>query len=174
MKHSIRILILTLCTALSISACSGDDNAAKKAAAAKAAAQPTAPVAMPTDAKNVDAWKAYLKDVVIHNMDGVQTRSPYMYFVPSGDDADVKSARDNQLDNVKNVVARGVLPGNMMAFGGPDSKATSDLVLAAFQGAKAGSMKNVRFLFIGTADDSARVKAAVDPTGVDFRNVEMK
>jgi len=173
MKHSIRILILAFCTALSISACSGDDDAAKKAAAAKAA-QPTAPVAMPTDAKNVDAWKAYLKDVVIHNMDGVQTRSPYMYFVPSGDDADVKSARENQLDNVKNVVGRGVLPGNMMAFGGPDSKATADLILAAFQGAKAGSMKNVRFLFIGTADDSARVKAVVDPTGVDFRNVEMK
>lgn len=173
MKHSIRILILALCTTLSISACSGDDDAAKKAAAAKAA-QPTAPVAMPTDAKNVDAWKAYLKDVVIRNMDGVQTRSPYMYFVPSGEDADIKSARENQLGNVQTVVARGVLPGNMMAFGGPDSKATADLILSAFQGAKAGSMKNVRFLFIGTTDDSARVKAVVDPTGVDFRNVEMK
>ena len=75
MKHSIRLLILALCTALSISACS-DDEAAKKAAADAAKAQPTAPVAVPTDAKDVAAWKNYLKDVVIRNMDGVQTRSP--------------------------------------------------------------------------------------------------
>lgn len=172
MNPSIRLLTLTICTMLSISACSNQADVDQKTAAAKV--QPTAPITLPTDAKNIDAWKSYLKDVVIRNMEGVQTRSPYMYFVPSGDEEDIQSARENQLDNVRTVVARGVLPGNMMAFGGPDSKATADLVLNAFQNAKAGSMKSVRFLFIGTADDSARVKAAVDPTGVDYRHVEMK
>jgi hypothetical protein len=176
MFKPIRIVLITLLAALTLVACGQTDEQKKAAAKAakEAAAANAPPVAQPTDPKDTVAWKAYFKDVVTRNMDGVQTRTPYLYWVPAGDDDETKSARVNQLDNVKVVVARGVVAGNMMAFGGPDSVPTADLIVAAFAGARAGSMKNVRLLFIGKADDGERVKAAVTATGVDFRLVELK
>jgi hypothetical protein len=50
----------------------------------------------------------------------------------------------------------------------------ADLVLAAFEGVPADSMKGVRVLFIGDAADDARVKAAVSPAGVDYVFIEAK
>jgi len=135
---------------------------------------PAPPVAMPTDSKDTKAWKTYFQDVVTRNMEGVTTNTPYVYFVPSGDDQPIIDQRKNQLDNVISIIARGVLPGNMLAFGGPDSITTADLILGAFNGAQAGTLKGVRLLFIGKTEDSERVKAVVTPTGVDYRFVEMK
>ncbi|MCK9537725.1 hypothetical protein [Dokdonella sp.] len=119
-------------------------------------------------------WKQYLVSVVTANMDGVKTTRPYMYFIPGGNDPGAAQDRANQLDNVKNVVARGVLPGNMMAFGGPDSKITADIMVEAFTDAQPGSFKDVRVLYIGDAADEQRVKDAVAPSGADLRFVEMK
>ena len=50
----------------------------------------------------------------------------------------------------------------------------ADLVIAAFKDVPAGSMKGVKVLFIGKAEDSERVKAAVDAGGVDYVFVEAK
>src|SRR3546814_4222421 len=72
------------------------------------------------------------------------------------------------LENVQNVVARTVLPGNMLAFGSPDSEKMAELIEEAFAGAPADSMKDVRILFIGTAEQGERVRAAVEPTGAIF------
>jgi hypothetical protein len=44
----------------------------------------------------------------------------------------------------------------------------ADMVIAAFDGVPADSMKNVRVLFIGKPADSDRVKAAVSPAGVEY------
>ena len=88
-------------------------------------------------------WKKYLVSVVTANMQGVKSNRPYMYFVPGGNDDGAQLDRQNQLDNVGNVVARGVLPGNMMAFGGPDSTITAQLVVDAFKEVQAGSFKDV-------------------------------
>ena len=44
----------------------------------------------------------------------------------------------------------------------------ADLVVAAFDGVPADSMKGVRVLFIGKPADGDRVKAAVTPAGVDY------
>ena len=82
--------------------------------------------------------------------------------------------RNNQLENVRNTVLRGVLPGNMMAFGGPDSKMTADLILQAFKDAQPGSFKDVVILFIGGTTEGAAVKNALDPTGADIRFVQAK
>ena len=43
-----------------------------------------------------------------------------------------------------------------------------DLVIDAFNGVPADSMKGVRVLFIGKAADGDRVKTAVAPAGVDY------
>ena len=136
--------------------------------------QAPAVVAKPTDPNDKAGWKKYLQATVLANMQGVKTNHPYMYYVPGGDDDAAKADRSNQLDNVKTVVARGVLPGNMMAFGGPDSKITSDLIVEAFKDVQAGSFKDVVVLFIGAQADSDAVKQALTTSGAEFRFVEAK
>ena len=163
------LAILFACAAtFALSACNQQEKAKDEAAA-----QPqVAP--MPTNATDKNAWKQYLVSVVTANMQGVKTNHPYMYFVPAGDDDATKADRQNQLDNVKNVVARGVLPGNMMAFGGPDSKTTASLVVDSFKDAQAGSFKDVVVLFIGAPGDVDAIKQALASSGAEVRFVEAK
>ncbi|HVV96218.1 MAG TPA: hypothetical protein VHC92_03655 [Rhodanobacteraceae bacterium] len=163
------IIALACAAAFALAAC----NQQKEAAQQQAAAAPQV-AAVPTNPNDKTAWKQYLVSVVTANMQGVKTNHPYMYFVPSGDDDATKSDRQNQLDNVKTVVARGVLPGNMMAFGGPDSKTTADLVVEAFKDAQAGSFKDVVVLFVGAPGDLDAVKQALASSGADVRFVEAK
>ncbi len=171
MTTVIRVMALAAFCILSLGACTQSSDNGKKPAVDQAV--PTQAVNLPVDAKDTAAWKKYLVSVVKQNMQGI-TSSPYMYFVPSGDDEDTKVARKNQLDNVQVIVGRTVLPGNMMAFGGPDSKTTADLMIESFKEAKAGAFKGVTVLFVGAAADVDRAKAAIAPSGAEFRFVEMK
>jgi hypothetical protein len=106
-------------------------------------------------------------------MQGMTAERPYAYMVPAGDDDEAKAKYDRQLQNVQDTVARGVLPGNMLAFAGPNSARTADFIIAAFQGAKPGSFKDVIVLFIGDQADKDRVDAALQPTGATVRFVAM-
>ncbi len=130
--------------------------------------QVAAPVVLtaPTDG-NSQAWKLYLTNVVKQNMEGIRN-SPYMYYLPAAGDEDFESQYERQLDNVGTTVARGVLPGNMLAFGSPESARMADLIVEAFQEAQAGSLDKVRVLFIGNPEDEERVRAAVEPAGATF------
>ena len=168
--RKIPAILFTACAAFALGACNQQEQA-KDQQAAQATPQVAPKPANPTDKT---AWKQYLVSVVTANMQGVKTNHPYMYFVPSGDDDATKADRQNQLDNVKNVVARGVLPGNMMAFGGPDSKTTADLIVASFAEAQAGSFKDVVVLFIGAPGDLDAVKQALASSGAEVRFVEAK
>lgn len=162
------IVFIACAATFALSACNQ-----QQAQQSQAAAQPQiAP--KPSNPADKTAWKQYLVSVVTANMQGVKTNHPYMYFVPSGDDDTTKNDRQNQLDNVKNVVARGVLPGNMMAFGGPDSKTTADLVAAAFKEVQAGSFKDVVVLFVGAPADLDEIKQALTMSGAEVRFVEAK
>src|SRR5215475_2668548 len=148
MKNYIRILfaIIAVCA---LAACGPSEAEKEKAAADAAAAQrlaaEQAALVLPKDANDKVSWQKYLSAVVTkfmrENQKAVTTNHPYMYYVPAGDGADAQSARQNQLNNVSDVVARGVLPGNLMAFGGPDSKATADTMVDAFKGANDGAFK---------------------------------
>ncbi len=165
------ILAIFACAiALALGACS--KNEAPQADATAEATPQVLPA--PIGSSDKAAWKQYLVSAVTANMDGVKTTHPYMYFVPAGDDEASEADRSNQLDNVQTVVARGVLPGNMMAFGGPDSKTTAELLIAAFADAQPGAFKDVRVLYIGDQDDLPAVKAALEPSGADLRFVEVK
>ena len=167
--RKITAIIFTACAAFALGACNKEEKAANPQAEAKPQVAP-----VPTNPTDKTAWKQYLVSVVTANMQGVKTNHPYMYFVPGGDDDAAKADRQNQLDNVKNVVARGVLPGNMMAFGGPDSKITSDLLVQAFSGVQAGSFKDVVVLFIGDQADVDAIKAQLAASGAEVRFVEAK
>ncbi|HRN62123.1 MAG TPA: hypothetical protein PLF73_06660, partial [Luteimonas sp.] len=60
------------------------------------------------------------------------------------------------------------------AYAGLDPTKTADMVVAAFESVPANTMKGVRVLFIGDTANNERVKAAVEPAGVDYVFVEAK
>lgn len=166
------IAISLFALALSLSACKKEADASKTAAA---------PVVLTAPANGGDdnAWKAYLGQVVGQNMGGVTDRV-YPYYLPANSsvptpgDPDNHSQYDRQLQNVSDVVARTVLPGNMLAFGSPDSTKMGDLIVTAMTGAKPEALKGSQVLFIGNAADSARVKAVVEAAGGKYIFVESK
>ncbi|RDS83088.1 hypothetical protein DWU98_08155 [Dyella monticola] len=130
-------------------------------------------VTKPTDPNDTKAWGAYLGQIVQKNMQGMSAPQPYAYMIPAGDSDDVKDARDRQLSNVQDIVARGVLPGNLIAFGGPDSGKTADLVTTAFKDAKSGSLKGVIIIVIGDQGDQQRVEDVLKPTDATIRYITM-
>lgn len=163
--------LLALCSALFVLvACDKSDEQAQQASVEQAPAVLPAP----TDPNDKDAWKKYLVSVVTANMQGVKSNHPYMYYVPAGQDDAAVADRGNQLENVRNVALRGVLPGNMMAFGGPDSTITAQLIVDAFKDVQAGAFKDVVILFIGAPADAETVKQALASSGAEVRFVEAK
>jgi hypothetical protein len=62
----------------------------------------------------------------------------------------------------------------MMAFGGPDSAITAQLIVDAFTDVQAGAFKDVVILFIGAPADAETVKQALASSGAEVRFVEAK
>jgi|GEM_PF-57815 len=148
----------------------------------------SAPVAVPTTDDKA-AWNSYLNDVAGRHMDGINN-SPFVYLVPPpaapaadappadeaapAADSDaamstpVDGAYERLLEKAEQDVGRGITRGNLLIFAGLDSARTADLVVASFTKVGAGTMNGVRVLFIGSAADSERVKAVVEPTGSQY------
>jgi len=167
MRKFALIAAIALTAGLVLGGCSqGQDQDQQAAQQAKAITKPTSI----TDAKG---WNAYLGQLVQKNLQGMAAQQPYAYLVTPGQTDDDKAQNDRQLQNVQDAVARGVLPGNLMAFAGPVSATTADLVVAAFKDAKPGTFKGVIVVFIGDKADEQRVADVVNPTGATFRFVQM-
>ena len=166
MRKFALLAVIALTAAVALSACSKNEDAQQDT-------QKQAQATKPTDPNDTQAWNAYLGQIVQNNMQGMTASNPYPYMVPAGDSPDQIASRDRQLSNVKDTVARGVLPGNMLVFAGPDSTKTADLVVTAFTDAKPGSFKDVIVLFIGSKADQPRVDAVLKPTGATERFVAM-
>lgn len=162
MKTMTRLLMIA-CLVLPFAAC-------KKHEAPVAVVK--APVAVPVN-DDRQAWLAYLSDVVGRNMGSIQNQ-PFVYMLPGESTADFKDQYDRLLDKAKSDVARGIIAGNLLAYGSPASAKMADLVIASFKDVPAGSMKGVKVLFIGKAADNDRVKSALAPTGVDYTFIETK
>ncbi len=116
-------------------------------------------------------WKAYLTQVVKQNMQGIRS-SPFMYYLPDESTEDFEDQYERQLQNVIETVSRGVVPGNMLAFGSPSPKRMAELIEEAFEGAAEGSMQGVRVLYIGNQDDAEQVRPMVEATGAGFVHVD--
>lgn len=153
-----------------LAACSQQQDESSEQAAAPAAAPA---VSKPTDPNDSKAWNAYFGSIVTKNMQGMTAPQPFPYMVPAGDGDDANAVRGRQLQAVQDTVARGVLPGNMLVFAGPDSGKTADFVTTAFKDAKPGSFKDVIVLVIGDAADQERVNTVLQPTGATVRYVTM-
>ena len=151
------MLALVALVALPLAAC-------KKEEAPKVEKKP--PMSAPaTDDRQ--AWVDYLNDVVPRNMVGISNQ-PYVYLLPGVSATDFEEQYGRLLEKAQSDVARGIISGNLLAYASPASDRMADMVVAAFTGVPADSMKGVRVLFIGAAADSERVKAAVSPTGVEY------
>ncbi|HET6631317.1 MAG TPA: hypothetical protein VFG73_01240 [Rhodanobacteraceae bacterium] len=135
--------------------------------------QTAAAPARPSSAGDTKAWQNYLISKVSAHMEGMTAKRPYLYFVPAGDSPAAQGQRDLQLDQVTDTVLRTVLPGNLLAFGGPDSSTTADFISQAFSQAAKGSFKNVIVMFVGDAADKDRVAKALAPSGATYRFVQM-
>jgi hypothetical protein len=163
MKITTRLL-LAACLVLPFAAC-------KKEEAALVDAAP-APLVAP--AKGDDAaWRTYLSEVVMRNM-GEITNQPFLYYLPTQADPEFQAKYDRQLEQARNAIARGIVGGNLIAFGSPESAKMADIAVASFTGVPADTMKKVKIIFIGDAADSLRVRAVVVPSGADYVFVEAK
>lgn len=150
--------------ALALAACGKQDEDAAADAQQQAAQPATLAVPSGTDDK---AWREYLMAVVKQNMKGIRN-SPYLYYLPSATDPEFEAKYQRQLESVEGTILRTVLPGNMLAFGSPESGRMADLIVASFSAAEPNAFQGVRVLYIGTAADGERVRAAVEPSGAEF------
>lgn len=157
-------MLLAACLALPLFAC-------KKEEAAAPVAEKVLSAPATADAQ---AWSPYLNQVIGNNM-GKVTNQPFVYFLSGkATDADFNDKYDRQLDQIKTAMSRGVPGGNLIAFAAPESAKMADIIVASFKDVPAGTLKNVRILFIGAAADNDRVGAVVTPTGADYVFIEAK
>ena len=163
--NTTRMLLIACLSLPLLAACQGDNAADEQAAAVQA------PLSAPTGTDE-NEWNAYLTDAVTRNIGGAT--STYVYTLPAEDAADFEGSYQRQLEKAQTDIARGVMPGTLLAFGSPSSVKSADLAVAALEGAQPGSMEGVRFLFIGTPADSQRVAALAEPTGVEYVFIEAK
>jgi hypothetical protein len=157
-------LLLTACLALPLAACNTEEEAPVDTV--------EAPLVAP-DKSDDAGWREYLSQVVTRNM-GEITNSPFLYYLPTQDDPEFQAKYNRQLEQASNAVARGIVGGNLIAFGSPESEKMADIAVASFEGVPEDTMKKVKILFIGDAADGARVEAAVTPSGADYVFVEAK
>lgn len=162
------ISMLALASVFALSACGKKDNDGQQT-------RKVTQLTRPTNVKDKAAWQKYLIQVLQSgdNMKGMTGDRPYVYYVDGGDGDSAVAERQRQLDNVSDTLARGVLPGYLLAFAGPVSSKTADLMVSAFQDIKPGSLHKVIVVFIGDKADEQRVMDVVKPTGADFRFAQM-
>lgn len=163
MRKILFIAAIALLGTLGLSACNNKQqaNTTTEARATK-----------PSSSTDIKGWGAYLTQIVQDNLGNV-TNTPYVYFVPSAADPSEQASIARTQDQLNTVVAATVLPGNMVAVGGPSSSTTAQVMETAFKQAAPGSFKGVVVLFIGDKADEAAVKAAVGPSGATFKFAQM-
>ena len=163
--------LLLLAAMFGLSACETseqDVETAKKTETAAAIATPTT-----SDDK---LWKPYLAQQIGKHMDVVSDRL-FSYYLPADNatvEADGRTKYDRLSEGVTAAISRTVLPGNLLAFGSPDSKRMADMIVSAFSGAKPDALKGSHVLFIGKAEDSARIQPLVEASGAKYIFEEVK
>lgn len=165
MRRFLLIAAVALLGTLGLAACSHHASESSAPAEQTKATKPTNP-------DDIQAWQAYLSDIVEANMGNI-TNTPFVYFVPEASNPAQNATVDRVQKQLNDIVASTVLPGNMVAVGGPSSSTTANVLETAFKSAAKGSFKGVVVLFIGDKADEAAVKAAVEPSGATFKFAQM-
>jgi len=158
------LLILTIFLSINLLACKKES---------RAELEQTQTTLSAPDKDDDASWRQYLVDITKQNM-GTISNSPFMYYLGPESDTEFEEKFERQVGNVKTALARGIAPGNMLAFGSPASAKMVALIEEAFVDINENTMKGVRILFIGEASDNERVKTLVQPTGADYIFVQAK
>lgn len=156
-------LLVVACLVLPFTAC-------KKEEAPQTQAQVAPP--LPTSSEQKD-WKPYLEYKITPHMGGI-TSSPFVYFLPNTDSEDFDGKYQRQLEKLQTDLGRGMTEGVMLVFASPAPEKEVEMIEAAFKDVPQGSMKGVKVVFIGTPILGERVKAAVEPAGVNYIFEEAK
>ncbi|MEO5629373.1 MAG: hypothetical protein ABIQ62_06360 [Thermomonas sp.] len=157
-------LLAIACLTLTFAACKKEEAPKVEVVAA--------PLTAPTT-DELPAWRAYVTDVAKRNMDGI-TNSPYVYFLPGESAEGYGGQYERQLEKLEADLSRGIIEGNMLVFASPSSGKLAEMATTAFAQVVPGTMKGVKVLFIGKSEDSDKVKAAAEPSGVNYIFVEAK
>ena len=110
-------------------------TACKKEEAAPVAEAQQALVA--PDANDDAGWKNYLQAVAVQNMGNI-TNSPFLYYLLAGVRSGVRRQVRAPGRKRHQAVARGIQPGNMLAFGSSASSKMADMIQAVFKDVPAG------------------------------------
>lgn len=166
------LIFSVLVTSLTLSACG------KKGGDSVATDESGDVLTAPTDAKD-ESWRKYC-GLIAAQYQAQITGQMITYYLPRASmEPDQKdnltaSKYSRQMEQVQGAVQRTVLPGNMLVFCSPDSKTMSDLIVEAFVAPPQDALKDSKVLFIGKADDSERVKIAVEAASATYVFVEAK
>ncbi len=156
-------LLVVACLALPFTACKKDEAPKTEAVAA---------VPLPTSGEQKD-WVPYLQYKLTPHMGGI-TNSPFVYFLPKNDTEDFGGKYERQLEKLETDLGRGITEGNMLVFASPTLEKEVEMIETAFKQVAPGTMKGVKVVFIGTPILGERVKAAVEPAGVNYIFEEAK
>ncbi|KAF1005949.1 MAG: hypothetical protein GAK28_02857 [Luteibacter sp.] len=113
-------------------------------------------------------WRAFAARVV-HDEVKDDTLHPFTFAVPAGDDADAKEARRSIVMAVRTTLGNTAIPGNLLAFTGPDSRAVAAVIEESFRDLPTSVTKGVTVLYIGTSDMSSRVDKVMRDAGARLR-----
>jgi hypothetical protein len=179
MKISSWMTVFAGAALLVLTACVSKREATKSNASPNSVATPSQPavtqfvIKKPASADDIRGWRAYLGALLSEHLEGMTAPQPYAYFIPPGDDADSVLKRAHQLDNLRVIVARGIVPGNLVIIAGPDSAVTADVILDGFRDQLPNSCKGVILVFVGDKADWPRVAEAWQSTGAILRFVDI-
>ena len=120
MKTSSRLMLIACLALPFVAACKKEEQ--------KEVATQAAPLSAPKTSDE-NAWNAYLTDVVTRNLDNAT--STFVYTLPADSSADFQGDYERMLEKAQTDMSRGVLEGNLVAFGSPDSAKSADLAVAS-------------------------------------------
>src|ERR1700754_2366249 len=121
--------------------------------------------ASPTDRSG---WGAYLGRLVQQNSQGLTANRSFLYLTPFK-----AVGRQAEQDLLSDLASRGVLPGNLLAFAGPDSGATRAIVVNALKDVHTGWAAGSILIFIGSVKDKDEVFAALHASGATLRFLDL-
>ncbi len=125
----------------------------------------------PSSPDDVRGWSTYLRVVVQQNSEGLTSNTSYLFFVPAGADEQAAGGRQRLAEDLKDLAARRLRPGNLVAFAGPDTAATANTLVDAFISAEPDWAKGTVLLFIGSPADKTRVFDTLRTSGATLRFV---
>ena len=156
MKNTMRVM-LAASLVLGFTACKKEEAPTTEAVAA---------VPLPTSSEQKD-WVPYLQYKLTPHMAGINN-SPFVYFLPGEKSEGFGGLYERLLEKLEQDLGRGILEGNMLVFASPSSAKMGELAVTGFNQVPAGSLNNVKVVFVGKAEDSMKVEAASKPAGVKY------